>query len=243
MKYGPPAPREERVSRSPFIRDKGTKIGIGLIAAREFSPDYVMIFDADDFVHRDIAKFVHENPGQDGWYIDQGWMYSRGRSAYVPQDDFNRTCGTSFIMPFSAYAVPDALDVTASKAEVREGYGERISKIIGAHKWALEWYTDRGMDVKPLPFKGAVYHVDTGENHSRNAALVGPATPLTKEMAAEFGIPVRRGRIRTLWACYCSLRWAKLMSPFDPITNFVRRAYKALRRRVRRRLRNWRASR
>src|SRR5258705_7160070 len=35
---------------APVIWDKGTKIAIGLIAARDFGPEYVMAVDADDFV-------------------------------------------------------------------------------------------------------------------------------------------------------------------------------------------------
>jgi hypothetical protein len=225
-----PAPRSVRVSRSPFIRDKGTKIGIGLIAAREFSPDYVMIFDADDFVHRDLAAFAGENPGQDGWVFTEGWMYSKARRAYRPMSNFYRTCGTSFIAPYEAYGVPDELDVRATRAEVREAYGERISKIIGAHKWAHEWYAEHGWHLKPLPFKGAVYHIDTGENHSRNE-LSGKAKPLSRELAAEFGIPAR-GRLITLWACYCSEPVARVMAPFRPVSNALKRVYRGVRRRV-----------
>ncbi|MCW2789727.1 MAG: glycosyltransferase family 2 protein [Aeromicrobium sp.] len=237
VNYPAPAPRNVRISRSPFIRDKGTKIGIGLIAARQFSPDYVMIFDADDFVHRGLAEFVGKNPGQDGWVIEEGWMYSRARSAVRPQPNFNRTCGTSFIIPFEAYGVPPELDVTATRSEVRAAYGERISKIIGAHKWADKWFADRGMHVQTLPFKGAVYHVDTGENHSRNV-MSGKARPLSSELAAEFGIRPVRGRLRTYWACYASEPMASLDERLNPLTSpiarLIKRVYRGVRRRVRR---------
>lgn len=233
VEYPAPAPRSVRVSRSPFIRDKGTKIGIGLIAAREFSPDYVMIFDADDFVHRGLASFAGENPGQDGWVIKEGWMYSRARSAFRPQPDFNRTCGTSFIIPFEAYGVPPDLDVRATRSEVRAAYGERLSKVIGAHKWAEEWFAAHGRQLQPLPFKGAVYHVDTGENHSSNA-LAGKARPLNAQMTADFGIRPTRGRLLTLWACYCSERMKWVQPIVSPVIGILKRVYRAVRRRVRR---------
>lgn len=228
-----PAQRSVRVSRSPFIRDKGTKIGIGLVAAREFSPDYVMIFDADDFVHRGLASFVGENLGQDGWVIKDGWMYSRARSAFGPQSEFNRTCGTSFIIPFEAYGVPPDLDVGATRAEVRAAYGERLSKVIGAHKWAEEWFAANGRQLQPLPFRGAVYHVDTGENHSKNA-LAGKARPLNAQMTAEFGIRPTRGRLLTLWACYVSERVRWVHPIVSPVMGFLKRVYRGVRRRIRR---------
>ncbi|MEJ7636229.1 glycosyltransferase family A protein [Aeromicrobium sp.] len=228
-----PAPKSIRVSRSPFIRDKGAKIGIGLVAARQFSPDYVMIFDADDFVHRGLAEFAAANPGQNGWVFKDGWMYSRARSAYRPQPQFNRTCGTSFMVPYDAYGVPDELEVTATKSEVREAYGERLSKIIGAHKWAEEWFADHGRPLQPLPFQGAVYHVDTGENHSSNA-LEGWAKPLGSRMVAEFGISPTRGRLGILWACYCSEPAARVDAALGPVSKILKRVYRGVRRRVRR---------
>lgn len=231
VKFPAPAPRDVRVSRSPFIRDKGTKIGIGLIAARAFSPDYVMIFDADDFVDRGLAAFVDENPGQDGWVVKDGWMYSRARSAYRPMTEFNRTCGTSFIIPFDAYGVPAELDVSATRGEVRAAYGERLSKVIGAHKWAEEWFADHGRQLKPLPFPGAIYHVDTGENHSNNV-LAGRAKPLDARLVAEFGLTPVRGRVMTLWACYCSQPVGRAMAPFSPVTGFLTRIYRGVRRRA-----------
>ncbi len=233
VSYGPPAPRDVRVSRSPFIRDKGTKIGVGLIKALEFDPDYVMIFDADDFVHRDLVQFVGERPGRPGWVIDEGWMYSRNRRAVRPISDFNRTCGTSFIIPFDVYGVPTDLDVTASKAEIREAYGERISKIIGAHKWAVEWHAERGRVLERLPFPGAVYHVDTGENHSRNE-LSGRAKPISRALAAEFGIP-SRNRLVTWWSCYCKTTAYRMAEPFRPVARFAKRALVGVKRRLTRR--------
>ncbi|CAM3910713.1 hypothetical protein H7J08_02195 [Mycobacterium frederiksbergense] len=56
--------------------DKGTKVGIGLIAAREFGPEYVMQVDADDFVHRDLVSFVNSHHGHPGWVLKRGVMYS-----------------------------------------------------------------------------------------------------------------------------------------------------------------------
>ncbi|WP_332643168.1 glycosyltransferase [Aeromicrobium sp.] len=239
VKFKAPAPAAVRVSRKPFIRDKGTKLGIALIKAREFNPDYVMIFDADDFVHRDLTEFVAKHPGHPGWVVDEGWMYSRARRAFRPQSEFNRTCGTSFIIPFEAYEVPEDLGVDATWSEIRDAYGERLPKIIGAHKRAVEWYADHGRIVEPLPFKGAVYHVDTGENHSFNV-LDGDAQPLTRQMAKEFGIP-KVNYLRTLWACYCSETMWRWLKPLDPAfeqyrrgKRFSKRVFRAIRRRIRR---------
>jgi len=214
-------------ARTPFVWDKGTKIGIGLVAAREFSPDYVMIFDADDFVHQDLAAFTRDSPGQSGWVVEEGWMYSRLRNAYRAQSQFNRTCGTSFIIPFSAYGVPVELTVSADQAEVAAAFDERLPNILGAHRNAVDWHAAHGRSLAPLPFRGAVYHVDTGENHS-GKALVGLARPLSAEIAVEFGITRTRGAISTLWACF------GVVAAWQTTRLTLRRAVASVSRRVRR---------
>jgi len=198
--FAPPAPPTgPRTERAPFVWDKGTKIGVGLLAAREFAPDYVMIFDADDFVHADLAAYVARRPGHPGWVVERGWMYSRLRNAYRPQNEFNRTCGTCYILPMDAYGVPADIDVTASQEQVAAGFGERLEAMLGAHRHAVAWHAERGRILAPLPMRAAVYHVDTGENHS-GKAMRGLARPLDRGFRRRFRIAPQRGPVSTLWS-------------------------------------------
>ena len=105
-----------RTGPASVIWDKGTKNAVGLLAARDFGPEYVMFVDADDFVHRDLAAFVHARPGHAGWVVKRGLMYSRRRNAYKRLRNFYRFCGTSFIIPFDAYDVPPDLTVSVDTA-------------------------------------------------------------------------------------------------------------------------------
>jgi hypothetical protein len=197
-----PPPSVHNGPRTPmksFVWDKGTKIGIGLAAARDFNPDYVMIFDADDFVHRDLARFVAENPGPPGWVVDRGYMFSRARNVYRRQPAFNRVCGTCHIVAYDTYAVPATLTVDATQQEVERAFSERMWRIMGAHKDGLEWFAAHGVALEPLPFPGAVYQVDTGENHS-GKQMTGVARPLRPQMSATFGIPGRRALVRDVWS-------------------------------------------
>lgn len=220
--FPPPAPPTgAQTARAPFVWDKGTKLGIGLLAARRHEPSHVMIFDADDFVHRGLAATVSAQPNHPGWVVHDGWMYSRARNAYVPQADFNRTCGTSFIVPFEAYGVPEDLGVNASQQEVADGYGERLSEVMGAHRNAEAWYREHGRELEPLPYRGAVYHVDTGENHS-GKSLTGIARPFGRTMEWDFGIRPSRGRAATWWSAVGPL------AAFEEVATFVRRVARKL---------------
>jgi hypothetical protein len=199
--FGPPSDvKGPQTGRASVIWDKGTKTAVGLIAARAFQPDYVMPFDADDFVHKDIAEFAHSRNGRPGWVVTRGWVYSRARNAYALRRKFFRICGTSFIVPFDAYEVPPDLTVSATQREIAGAFGERLEHLL-EHGYAFDWWREHGRHLEPLPFAGAVYHVDTGENHSGNM-LVGPALPYASHLYRNFGIRPSKRPVPTLWASF-----------------------------------------
>src|SRR6185437_4775942 len=187
-----------RTGRAPVIWDKGTKSAIGLVAARDHQTDYVMAIDADDFVHRDVAAFVRDHDGDEGWVVKRGWVYSRARNAYRLRRRFYRVCGTSFIIPFDAYGVPAGLTVSSTQREIAEAFGERLEQIL-EHGYAFDYWRKHGRTLRPLPFPGAVYHMDTGENHSNNQ-LFGPALPYRSHLYRDFAIRPSRSPTSSVWA-------------------------------------------
>ena len=198
--FPPPSPRSgPQTGLPPIIWDKGTKAAIGLVAAREFSPDYVMFVDADDFVHRGLAAFCRDHPGAPGWVIKRGWMYSRARNAYAPKWKLFRICGSTYIVPLDAFAVPAELTCGASQRDIFDSLGGLFETVLGEHRYALEYWREQGRELAPLPFRGTVYQVDTGENHSGNV-LLGPGMPYHSRLARDFGIQASKGPASTVWS-------------------------------------------
>lgn len=202
----PPHPRINgpHADRNGFVLDKGSKIGVGLLAAREFDPQMVMIFDADDFVSRDIVSYVRESPRSDGWYVSGGWMCSRVRNGHRKQDDFHRTCGTSRIVPHDVYRVPFDLDASATQDQVVDAYGDVLTNFMGAHRKAVQWHLKHGRRLRPLPFRAAVNRVDKGENHSRKA-LPGVIRPWSRRCQRRYAILSRSSVLLTIWKCWTPL--------------------------------------
>lgn len=185
----------------PFVWDKGTKLGLGLVAARSLEPDHVMFFDADDFVSRHIAEWVntHESPG---WVVRKGYMYSQRRNTYVPRRRLHKICGTTFILPYESYQVPGHLTVESSQYEIADGFtDEMMDKAIADHRYGVEYWADQGRILRPLPFAGTVYHVETGENHS-GSRLLGPGLPWKEMLLDDFGVPSSRSFGKTLWGAF-----------------------------------------
>ena len=95
--------------------DKGIKLAAGFAYAHDrLGADYVMLMDADDFAHVDLARRIHRGDlpdmGRDGWNVTRGYNLEietksevlRLRTAYEVKG-FHRNCGSCRI--FSAAAL------------------------------------------------------------------------------------------------------------------------------------------
>lgn len=170
--------------------DKGTKYAAGLIHARVHRPTHVMFFDADDFIHRDIAAFANDRPDADGWYIDQGYVYWEGSSRIFAIRDFWRFCGTCNIVAFRLLDPGDRVTAASSQTEILETLGDRsVRRILGSHPFIAEHFDALGWSLEPLSFPGAIYVRGTGENRSPHRgfpSLLGKR--IDPKITEEFGL-------------------------------------------------------
>jgi hypothetical protein len=136
------------------MEDKWRKVRIGLLAASGLAPCHLMIMDADDLASNRLAGHVALNPTSHGWYFDQGWMYDNNSHFILKRwRDFDKVCGSSSIIRFNAEDFPKI---------------EKTPNVIldFGHSVIREAMVRRGTPLKPLPFAGAIYVLNTGENDS-----------------------------------------------------------------------------
>jgi hypothetical protein len=193
----PPAdPPKDRADWVNWIYlDKGAKNAVGLLHAARFNPTHAMFVDADDFVSNRLAGFVREHPSANGWYMTDGLFYSGLFKIATSRDRFWSYCGTSHIIRYDLLPVPPSLGLQPKKDAIVAALDSfYLIQILGFHVHFQKYYRDRGHPLQALPFEGAVYHADTGENASRawwNGSRFGPVwgVPLTADQLAEYGIP------------------------------------------------------
>jgi len=206
----PPAPLPSSVDEeySWSYLDKGAKNAVGLLHARQFNPTHVMFVDADDFVSRRLAEHVRLNPSAPGWYFESGLMYSGQFKIAEVRDRFWSYCGTSHVLRYDLLPVGIDLSAAMSFESVLNSL-ERfyIQRILGCHLDYSSYLAKRGLELASLPFKGAVWHTDTGENvsrlwwgHTRFGSIWGKR--LTAEQAQEFTIPSAPRRIQDTMLLY-----------------------------------------
>lgn len=138
-------------------QDKGKKIITGLLYARQFSPDHIMLTDADDCLSCHIANFTNQHIGSNGWVLNKGYVYQENSQfIYYRKSHFYSWCGTCNIMKFDLCPLPNGED----------SYGEDLIMYYNGknHMKIKDKLARKGYPLDELPFIGAVYMIGNGEN-------------------------------------------------------------------------------
>lgn len=190
----PPIPNSIEEEHSHVYLDKGCKHAIGLIEARRFNPTHIMFADADDFVSCRLAEFVAARPSQPGWFMEKGYIYSNLTKLIEERHGFWSYCGTSHILPSNLFRVPDTLSSDSTQKELIGSIEfNYLTRILGDHNKLREFCSSEGTPLEPLPFIGAIWRADTGENSSRvvwKQQRFGPiwGQYVSPEITEEFGL-------------------------------------------------------
>jgi hypothetical protein len=162
----PPNPMFERgdndveAFRDACRLDKGRRVLAGILEART---GHVMVVDDDDFVSRRLTSFVAGHPRENGWYVQNGYIWGDGGRLIYEYADFSKFCGTSHIIRAELYELP---------ASVEAADPDHIRKMFGSHIYIREYLAARGQPLAPLPFFGAVYRIGHAGAHSKSTGLI-----------------------------------------------------------------------
>lgn len=136
------------------MMDKWLKVRRGLLELVGIDPLYVMVVDADDCVHRDLARWTTPSLAPHGWILETGYVRNHGSRWLLKRRAFDAICGTSSIVRCQPHDLPRDMSDDSSIV-LRSGH-TGIRRACAA----------RGTPLRPLPFVGAVYNTATGENDS-----------------------------------------------------------------------------
>ncbi len=144
--------------------DKYTKKRFLMQRVRELGGGYTMFVDADDFISNKIADYIAKKEPQHGVIFENGYEFYPKKFKIKKCPHFNNICGTSAVI----YYTPEELPETARF----EGYHRqnifRSNNFLfdfGHNKWS-SIAKSIGKHFDTLPFRGAMYSLETGENVS-----------------------------------------------------------------------------
>ena len=144
-----------------FRADKGRRVLAGMLHVPESR--FFMIVDDDDFVSSRIVQHVSQNETENGWTVDQGYLWDHGGRLMLGHHAFNHLCGTSLIIRADLYGLPARFDL----ADI-----DWIRSMLGSHIRIADILRERGTPLASLPFRGAVYEVGHAGSHSKAPSLL-----------------------------------------------------------------------
>jgi len=141
-------------------RDKGRRVLVGMLHARD--SEYFMV-DDDDLVSRDLVSFVSQHVGENGWYVDEGYVWTDGGLLLCLVPNFFLICGSSHIVRSDLYRLP---------ATIEGADDVYVQRVLGAHVFLRGHFEQAGTPLSRLPFAGAVYRSGHAESHSRSRGIL-----------------------------------------------------------------------
>ena len=146
------------ITKEAKTLDRGYKAFKGLQQASSSSFSHAMIVDADDCINKHLVEFIMQNKHCDGWFIQRGYVYPEGKKIIYKTKKFYRICGSCNIIKYHLYDL--------QKKHIQDK--DFIYQYYGGHKPILRKLAEQSILIEPLPFDGAVYTVNNGENFYNN---------------------------------------------------------------------------
>ncbi|MEY3867398.1 MAG: hypothetical protein RLZZ338_1289 [Cyanobacteriota bacterium] len=130
--------------------DKARKILTGIDFSQQLQPSHIMVVDSDDCISKKLAEYVDQHQDCDGWVFRKGYIYrENSKFIYMNTKTFNQTTGTSLIIKYALHKL---------LFENPDWYNHSFNVLPGAR-------------LQPLPFVGAVYTIENGENILANKQI------------------------------------------------------------------------
>lgn len=150
-----------------FNADKAVKKNWLGYAVREMEPEplYYMHMDADDLLHRRLARYIAESDNKTGYVIERGWMVDVANRQVAPMNEkiapFYAHCGSCALVHFT----PDELP--RSPTHFRSNFSKFRN-----HSRYLDVARDQGKTLTPFSQNVGAYLVNHGENNRNYRGMI-----------------------------------------------------------------------
>lgn len=181
--------------------DKGRRVLAGILQADRSG--YSMVVDDDDFVSCRLTSFAAGRLGENGWYMEKGYIWGDGGKLIYEYADFWKFCGTSHIVRTALYDLP---------ATVAASDPDYLKRIFGSHVFVRGYLEARGKPLEPLPFAGAIYRIGHAGAHSRSPGLVRQVFFKREILKNPLKLAQRFSRLRLLDAAVRQQFWGQPMN-------------------------------
>jgi hypothetical protein len=121
-----------------------------------------MVVDDDDFLNSSLVEYVEKNKGENGWYINKGYVWPENKNLLYKCYFFDQLCGTSLIVKNELYKA-DSVCIAHDIDIIKERFG--------SHLMVKTWLKNSKCSLKPLPVFGALYRIGNINAHSQSQGI------------------------------------------------------------------------
>ena len=180
------------------VLNMGTKLLIGILAAKKYNPEYVMFFDADDYIGNDISAYVNTHPGENGWIMSHGYRMAEKKVA--PYYRWHSICGTGNIYNYSLLLklVGSEVSEKSTQNELFKHVDSELLITIGKHNRPRKFFYERGYPFLDYPTRSVIHLVDHDESSEYKRKLIhGKPADVFLRNAQKFGdiVPISSTQI------------------------------------------------
>jgi|GEM_PF-1047055 hypothetical protein len=179
--------KEESKLMANYALNRGSKQLISILAAKKYNPEYVLIFDADDYVGSDISSYVNANPGENGWIMSNG--YKLMDNLISPFYSKNSFCGTGNILNYSLLQeiISPEVNEKSTQNELFENVNSEFLIILARHGKVRSYFEKKGRPFLSYPTRSAVHLLGHEEsNDFLRRTIRGEPASLRLETAQKF---------------------------------------------------------
>lgn len=173
--WPPASPRAAQQNPHSHKRlDKGRKIALATWHALKYSPSYLFVIDADDWISTRLAGYAESTKSEFGYVVDRGYFVDFASLQYKRRRGLNRYCGSTICPSLELMlAFLPGIENWVSEPTlgmIKGSFSEKfLEEGIGAHKLP-DWGREQGMLMESFPFFAASWVLNTGENNRGVAA-------------------------------------------------------------------------
>ncbi|MFD1899921.1 hypothetical protein GQR36_07350 [Enterococcus termitis] len=155
VEYPPPENHHEQMV------DKFYKKLYLMTKVRNLGGGHVMFVDADDLVNCNLASFVNDNPLINGWVLKDGYIYdAKNKKAKKAQTSIK------FVARLLFLNLKLAIFLNSFHLIVMHQLNTKIMFFANHILKPLKYTKEKNLTIDELPFIGAMYIINNGENHS-----------------------------------------------------------------------------
>ena len=192
-----PIPRKLEENPRPTSHknlDKGLKILLGTWLSLEYSPKYIFIVDADDWLDRHVADYVDEHDEQQGGFVvDRSYMVNLKRMSYKRRRGGASNFGSTICpsLPTMLATFPELLRYRTQPTyqDLIGAFDSRkLIDLIGGH-WLAHHWRRKGRAFERFPFFAASWILDNGENNLGSHERSSNCRSINQDFLRRHGLP------------------------------------------------------